>query len=138
MTSSRSTAMVRRLRNAFIDIARQHEAVCGLSERACAALSQRFCEGHDFRRADQGLNGDRTLAPAGSRTPPAPAPPTSDYKTRRPSALCEGPQNTSLIAKSCFRRASRRQRLHPAVLDAIGEIHDQTDGEPDKQPDPVP
>ena len=52
-----------------------------------------------------------------------------DYKTKRPPALCGGRSNNR--ESLSFRRTSRCQSLHSTVLHAVGEVHDQTNGEPD-------
>ncbi len=61
---------------------------------------------------------------------------TPHCKTKRPSALCGGPQNRR--ARSGFRLPARGQRLYPAVLLAVSEVHHQSNRQPAEKPDPVP
>src|SRR3954466_14678579 len=60
---------------------------------------------------------------------------THDYKTKRPSAQCGGPLKTT--SASIFRTLPPSDRLHPAVLLPVAEVHHQSYRQPEHQASPV-
>src|SRR5437899_3236029 len=121
MTSSSNAPMVCRLRNAFMEISLAFWS--HYFGRRAFSLSNSFGKGTTSVVPHRLPEIKRALALEGRpRRPPT-------IKQNGPPRCAKGLKLTSQLF---FQRVARGQRLHPAVLHAIGEVHHEANSKPGK------